>query len=349
VGAGDLFKPYINFFSRDLAIDLGTANTLVYLKDRGVVIDEPTVVAMRRDTGAVMAVGLEAKIMLGRTPDAIRALRPMSDGVIADYEVTERMLKYFITKSHGRRFFVHPRVLVCVPSGITEVEKRAVRDSATHAGAREVLMVYEPMAAAVGAGLPVHEPVGNVIIDIGGGTTEVAVISLSGIVTNTSIRIGGDEMDVAIDKYLRKTYNLLVGEQTAEKIKLQIGSAFPLEKKETMDIRGRDIVEGVPRTLSVTSTEIREALAEPVSAILRAVHQTLEQTPPELAADIVDRGIHMTGGGSMLRGLNELLHRETDLIIHLVDNPLTTVVAGAGKVLENPDEFRKVILSESRR
>jgi len=344
-----LFKPYISFFSRDLAIDLGTANTLVYLKDRGVVIDEPTVVAMRRDTGAVMAVGLEAKIMLGRTPEAIRALRPMSDGVIADYEVTERMLKYFITKSHGRRFFVHPRVLVCVPSGITEVEKRAVRDSATHAGAREVLMVYEPMAAAVGAGLPVHEPVGNVIIDIGGGTTEVAVISLSGIVTNTSIRIGGDEMDVAIDKYLRKTYNLLVGEQTAEQIKLQIGSAFPLVKKETMDIRGRDIVEGVPRTLSVTSTEIREALAEPVSAILRAMHQTLEQTPPELAADIVDRGIYMTGGGSMLRGLNELLHRETDLVIHLVDNPLTTVVAGAGKVLEKPEEFRKVILSENRR
>jgi rod shape-determining protein MreB len=344
-----LFKPYISFFSRDLAIDLGTANTLVYLKDRGVVIDEPTVVAMRRDTGVMVAVGLEAKIMLGRTPEAIRALRPMSDGVIADYEVTERMLKYFIIKSHGRRFFVHPRVLVCVPSGITEVEKRAVRDSVAHAGAREVLMVYEPMAAAVGAGLPVHEPVGNIIIDIGGGTTEVAVISLSGIVTNTSIRIGGDEMDVAIDKYLRKTYNLLVGEQTAEQIKLQIGSAFPLEKKETLDIRGRDIVEGVPRTLSVTSTEIREALSEPVSAILRAVHRTLEQTPPELAADIVDRGIYMTGGGSMLRGLNDLLHRETDLAIHLVDNPLTTVVAGAGKVLENPEGYHKVILSENRR
>ncbi|MCX7022100.1 MAG: rod shape-determining protein [bacterium] len=344
-----MFRPFLSFFSHDLAIDLGTANTLVYLKDRGVVIDEPTVVAMRRDTGAVMAVGLEAKIMLGRTPEAIRALRPMSDGVIADFEVTERMLKYFITKSHGRRFFVHPRVLVCVPSGITEVEKRAVRDSATHAGAREVLMIYEPMAAAVGAGLPVHEPVGNIIIDIGGGTTEMAVISLSGIVTHTSIRIGGDEMDVAIDKYLRKTYNLLVGEQTAERIKLQIGSAFPLEKKETMDIRGRDIVEGVPRTLSVTSTEIREALSEPVSAILRAVHRTLEQTPPELAADIVDRGIYMTGGGSMLRGLSELLHRETDLTIHLVDNPLTTVVAGAGKVLENPEAFHKVILKENRR
>ncbi len=339
-----MFRPYISLFSRDLAVDLGTANTLVYLKAKGVVIDEPTVVAMRRDTGAVVAVGIEAKNMLGRTPEQIRALRPMSDGVIADFEVTERMLKYFITKSHGRRFFVHPRVLVCVPSGITEVEKRAVRDSATHAGAREVMMIYEPMAAAVGAGLPVHEPMGNVIIDVGGGTTEVAVISLSGIVTNTSIRIGGDEMDAAIDKYLRKTYNLLVGEQTAERIKLQIGSAFPLDTKETMDVRGRDIVEGIPRTLSVTSMEIREALSEPVSAILRAVHQTLEQTPPELSADIVDLGIYMTGGGSMLRGLDKLLHKETDVNIHLVDNPLTTVVAGAGKVLENPEEFHKVII-----
>lgn len=339
-----MFRPYISLFSRDLAIDLGTANTLVYLKGKGVVIDEPTVVAMLRETGAVVAVGIEAKNMLGRTPEQIRALRPMSDGVIADFEVTERMLKYFITKSHGRRFFVHPRVLVCVPSGITEVEKRAVRDSALHAGAREVMMIYEPMAAAVGAGLPVHEPVGNVIIDVGGGTTEVAVISLSGIVTNTSIRIGGDEMDAAIDKYLRKTYNLLVGEQTAERIKLQIGSAFPLYIKETMDVRGRDIVEGIPRTLSVTSMEIREALSEPVSAILRAMHQTLEQTPPELAADIVDRGIYMTGGGSMLRGLDKLLNKGTDVSIHLVDNPLTTVVAGAGKVLENPEEFHKVII-----
>ncbi|MCK4594772.1 rod shape-determining protein [bacterium] len=339
-----MFRPYISLFSRDLAIDLGTANTLVYLKGKGVVVDEPTVVAILRDTGAIVKVGIEAKIMLGRTPETIQALRPMSDGVIADFEVTERMLKYFITKSHGRRFFVHPRVLVCVPSGITEVEKRAVRDSALHAGAREVMMIYEPMAAAVGAGLPVHEPVGNVIIDVGGGTTEMAVISLSGIVTNTSIRVGGDEMDAAIDKYLRKTYNLLVGEQTAERIKLQVGSAFPLDTKETMDVRGRDIVEGIPRILSVTSMEIREALGEPVGAILRAVHQTLERTPPELAADIVDRGIYMTGGGSMLRGLDRLLHKETEVNIHLVDNPLTTVVAGAGKVLENPEEFHRVII-----
>lgn len=339
-----LFGAIFGLFSHDIAIDLGTANTLVYVRGEGVVIDEPSVVAIKRDTQQVIAVGLEAKTMLGRTPETINALRPMKDGVIANYEVTERMLKYFISKSHGRRRLIRPRTLICVPSGITEVEKRAVRDSALHAGAREVLMVYEPMAAAIGADLPVHEPVGNVIVDIGGGTTEVAVISLSGIVTNTSIRIGGDEMDAAIDKYLRKTYNLLVGEQTAESIKLKIGTAFPQDEEEMMLIRGRDVVEGVPRTLEITSAEVREAIAEPVGNILLAVRQTLEKTPPELSADIVDRGVFMAGGGSLLRDLDRLISSETKLTITRVDNPLTTVVAGAGKIIDDGERFAKVVL-----
>jgi len=339
-----LLGAIFGLFSHDIAIDLGTANTLVYVRGEGVVIDEPSVVALKRDTQQVIAVGLEAKTMLGRTPGTISALRPMKDGVIANYEVTERMLKYFISKSHGRRRLIRPRTLICVPSGITEVEKRAVRDSALHAGAREVLMVYEPMAAAIGADLPVHEPVGNVIVDIGGGTTEVAVISLSGIVTNTSIRIGGDEMDAAIDKYLRKTYNLLVGEQTAESIKLKIGTAFPQDEEETMLIRGRDVVEGVPRTLEITSAEVREAIAEPVGNILLAVRQTLEKTPPELSADIVDRGVFMAGGGSLLRDLDRLISSETKLTITRVDNPLTTVVAGAGKIIDDGERFAKVVL-----
>ncbi len=339
-----LIGAFLGLFSHDIAIDLGTANTLVYVRGEGVIIDEPTVVALRRDTGRVIAVGLEAKTMLGRTPDSIQALRPMKDGVIANYEVTERMLKYFISKSHGRRRLIRPRTLICVPSGITEVEKRAVRDSALHAGAREVMMVYEPMAAAIGADLPVHEPVGNVIIDIGGGTTEVAVISLSGIVTNTSIRIGGDEMDAAIDKYLRKTYNLLVGEQTAESIKLKIGSAYPVDGEQTMIIRGRDVVEGVPRTLEITAEEIRQAIAETVGSIVLAVRQTLEQTPPELAADIVDRGIYMAGGGSLLRGLDRLLEVETELTVTRTEKALTTVVVGAGKIIDDGDRYRKVVI-----
>ena len=333
--------------SSDVSIDLGTANTLIYLKGAGIVLNEPSVVAVERASGKVVAVGREAKMMLGRTPGEIMAVRPLADGVIADFEVSEIMLREFITRVLKQRFFgrlVHPRIIICVPSGITEVEKRAVRDSAENAGAREVFLVAEPIAAAIGVGLPVFKPAGNMVIDIGGGTTEIAVIALSGIVTDTCIRVAGDEMDEAVVQHIKKNYNLLVGEQTAEQIKIQIGSAFPLDEEMVMEIKGRDLVAGIPKTIRITSNEVREALQEPLSAIVEAVREALERTPPELAADIVDRGIMMTGGGALLRGLDKLLREETNLPINVVDDPLTCVVLGTGKILDDLDRYEKVVM-----
>jgi rod shape-determining protein MreB len=343
-----LRRLFSGFLSNDVAVDLGTASTLVYVKGRGIVLNEPSVVALETKNRRVLAVGYEAKKMRGRTPDEIVAIRPMKDGVIADFEVCEEMLRAFIAKAQRRRLFVRPRVIVCVPSGITEVEKRAVRDSAEHAGAREVYLVAEPIAAAIGVGLPVAEPSGNMIIDIGGGTTEIAVIALSGIVSNNSIRIAGDEMDEAIIEYLRKMYSLLIGEQTAEKIKITIGSAFPLAEEREMEVKGRDLVSGIPRAVKVKSSEIREALREPVGLIVGAVKRALEKTPPELASDIVDKGIFMTGGGSLLRGLNSLLQEETNLPVNVVENPIECVVLGSGKILEDPEDYEPVIMSSGR-
>jgi len=343
-----LRRLFSGFLSNDVAVDLGTASTLVYVKGRGIVLNEPSVVALETKNRRVLAVGYEAKKMRGRTPDDIVAIRPMKDGVIADFEVCEEMLRAFIARAQRRRLFVRPRVIVCVPSGITEVEKRAVRDSAEHAGAREVYLVAEPIAAAIGVGLPVAEPSGNMIIDIGGGTTEIAVIALSGIVSNNSIRIAGDEMDEAIIEYLRKMYSLLIGEQTAEQIKITIGSAFPLAEEREMEVKGRDLVSGIPRAVKVKSSEIREALREPVGLIVGAVKRALEKTPPELASDIVDKGIFMTGGGSLLRGLNSLLQEETNLPVNVVENPIECVVLGSGKILEDPEEYEPVIMSSGR-
>ena len=343
-----LRRLFSGFLSNDVAVDLGTASTLVYVKGRGIVLNEPSVVALETKNRRVLAVGYEAKKMRGRTPDEIVAIRPMKDGVIADFEVCEEMLRAFIARAQRRRLFVRPRVIVCVPSGITEVEKRAVRDSAEHAGAREVYLVAEPIAAAIGVGLPVAEPSGNMIIDIGGGTTEIAVIALSGIVSNNSIRIAGDEMDEAIIEYLRKMYSLLIGEQTAEKIKITIGSAFPLAEEREMEVKGRDLVSGIPRAVKVKSSEIREALREPVGLIVGAVKRALEKTPPELASDIVDKGIFMTGGGSLLRGLNSLLQEETNLPVNVVENPIECVVLGSGKILEDPEDYEPVIMSSGR-
>jgi rod shape-determining protein MreB len=334
-------------FSNDLAIDLGTATTLTFVRGKGIVSNEPSVVAVQRNgngTKKVLAVGRAAKEMLGRTPGNITAVRPMKDGVIADFEVTEAMLRYFIQRVHNRQTLVKPRVAVGVPSGITEVEKRAVRDSALAAGAREVHLLEEPMAAAIGAGLPVTEPSGNMVVDIGGGTTEVAVISLSGIVTARSIRVGGDKMDEAIVGYIKRKYNLLIGERTAEMIKKKIGNAYPIDEVESMDIKGRDLVAGVPKTLVVTSDEVREALAEPVAAILESVRSVLERTPPELAADIVDRGIVLTGGGANLRNLDVLLREETGLPVIVTDSPECAVVLGTGKALDDLDLLREVSL-----
>jgi rod shape-determining protein MreB len=335
----------MGFFSTDLAMDLGTANTLVFVKGRGIVLNEPSVVAVDKATGKVLAVGSDAKLMLGRTPDEINAVRPLKDGVIADFEITEDLLREFVQRVQKHKFLVRPRIIICVPSGITEVEKRAVRDSAERAGAREVLLVPEPIAAAIGVGLPVDTPTGNMVVDIGGGTTEIAVIALNGIVTKMSIRIGGDEMDEAIMNYAKKAYNMLIGEQTAERIKIEIGSAFPLPEEMDMEIKGRDLVRGIPRTLRVSSVEIREALQEPVGGIVNALRESLERTPPELAADIVDRGIFMTGGGALLRGLDLLLREVTNLNIRVASDPLTCVVLGAGKILEQLQDFEKVILS----
>src|SRR5215813_11541957 len=337
-------RSFFNVFSNDLAIDLGTANTLVYAKGRGIVVSEPSIVAINKITNKVEAVGKEAKEMLGRTPGNIVAIRPMKDGVIADFEVTEAMLRYFIQKAHQRRTLVRPRVIVSVPSGITEVEKRAVRDSALAAGAREVYLIEEPMAAAIGAGLPITEPSGNMIVDIGGGTTEVAVISLAGIVFAKSIRVAGDKMDEAIVGYIKRKYNLLIGERTAEQIKKDIGSAYPLEEPLTVEVKGRDLVAGVPKTLTVNSDEIREALAEPVNAIVDAVRVVLERTPPELSADIVDKGIVLSGGGSQLKNLDVLLREETGLPVMVSENPQLSVVLGTGRALDELRLLREVAL-----
>ena len=335
----------MGILSTDVAMDLGTANTLVFVKGRGIVLNEPSVVAVERSTGRVVAVGSEAKLMLGRTPDEINAVRPLKDGVIADFELTEALLREFVHRVHKHKFNVRPRMVITVPSGITAVEKRAVHDSAERAGARDVKLVPEPIAAAIGVGLPVDTPTGNMVVDIGGGTTEIAVIALNGIVTKTSIRVGGDEMDEAIMNYAKKAYNMLIGEQTAERIKIEIGSAFPLPEEMDMEIKGRDLVRGIPRTLRVSSVEIREALQEPVGSIVNALRESLERTPPELAADIVDRGIFMTGGGALLRGLDLLMREVTNLNIRVAQDPLTCVVLGAGKILENIGDYEKVLLS----
>jgi len=336
-----MLNSFLGLFSNDIGIDLGTANTLVYVKDRGIVLREPSVVAVQAGSKRVLAVGEEAKRMLGRTPGNIIAIRPMKAGVIADFEITEAMLRYFIRKIHNRRKMVKPRMIVAVPSDITEVEKRAVKDSATHAGAREVFLIEEPMAAAIGVGLPVQEPAGNMIVDIGGGTTEVALISLAGIVFSRTVRVGGDAMDECLVQYMKRVYNLMIGERTAEEIKITIGSAYPLEKEMTMEVKGRDLVAGLPKTLTVTSEEIREALREPISTIIGAIRITLERCPPELSADLVDRGIVMAGGGSLIRGIDKLLAEQTGLPIHIADDPLSAVAEGTGVVLNELDFLRR--------
>lgn len=337
-----MFDRFLGLFSNDIGIDLGTANTLVYVKDRGIVIREPSVVAIQAGTNRVLAVGDEAKKMLGRTPGNIVAIRPLKAGVIADFEITEAMLRYFIRKVHNRRMMVRPRVIVAVPSGITEVEKRAVKDSATHAGAREVYLIEEPMAAAIGVGLPVQDPAGNMIVDIGGGTTEVALISLAGIVLSRSVRVGGDEMDEAIVQYMKRVYNLMIGERTAEEIKIKIGSAYPMGEETSMEVKGRDLVAGLPKTLTITSEEVREALQEPVSAIVEAIRITLERCPPELSADLVDRGLVLAGGGGLLRGVDKLVAEQTGLPVHIAEDPLSAVAEGTGVVLHELNFLRKV-------
>jgi rod shape-determining protein MreB len=340
--------PILGWFSNDLAIDLGTANTLVYVKGKGIVLSEPSVVAVRKNDrdhrSRVLAVGRDAKMMLGRTPGNIVAIRPMKDGVIADFEITEAMLRHFIRKVHNRRSLIRPRIIICVPSGITPVEKRAVRESAESAGAREVYLIEEPMAAAIGAGLPITEPICNMVVDIGGGTSEVAVISLAGIVYSKSVRVGGDKMDEAILAYVKRTYNLLIGERTSEIIKTTIGNAYPGSEMETMDVKGRDLVTGIPKIINVNSDEIRRAIQEQIDTIVATVKGALEQTPPELAADIVDRGIYLTGGGALLKNLDILLHQETGLPIKIADDPLSTVVMGCGKALDNLDILKEVMV-----
>ena len=340
-----MFSWLFGIFSNDIGIDLGTANTLVYVRDRGIVLREPSVVAIQQGTNKVLAVGEEAKRMLGRTPGSIVAIRPLKSGVIADFEITEAMLRYFIQKVHNRRKMVRPRVIVAVPSGITEVEKRAVKDSATHAGARDVFLIEEPMAAAIGVGLPVQEPAGNMIVDIGGGTTEVALISLAGIVFSKSVRYGGDEMDEAIVQYMKRVYNLLIGERTAEEIKITLGSAYPLEEENSMEVKGRDLIAGLPKTLTVTSAEIRDSLQEPITQIVEAVRVTLEKCPAELAADLVDRGLVLAGGGSLLRGLDRLIAEQTGLPVHLADDPLSAVAEGTGVVLHELNFLSKLTVA----
>ncbi len=341
-----MFKGLFGWLSSDIGIDLGTANTLVYVKEQGIVLREPSVVAVQSGTNKVLAVGDDAKRMLGRTPANIVAVRPMKDGVIADFEVTEAMLRHFISKVHNGRVRVKPRVVIAVPSGITEVEKRAVRESAIHAGAREVYLIEEPMAAAIGVGLPVQDPAGNMIIDIGGGTTEVAMISLSGIVFSKSLRVAGDELDEAIVQYMKRAYNLMIGERTAEEIKIKIGSAHPTEEETTMEVKGRDLVAGLPKTIRITSQEVREALLEPISAIVDSVRTTLERCPPELSADLVDRGLVLAGGGALLRGLDKLLSRETGLPVHVAEDPLGAVAEGTGKCLNELKFLRQVASAE---
>ncbi|MCH7782208.1 rod shape-determining protein [candidate division KSB1 bacterium] len=338
---------YFKFLSNDIAIDLGTANTLIYVKGKGIIVNEPSIVALNRQTRKMVAIGHEAKEMLGRTPSDIEIIRPMKDGVIADFEVVEDMLREFIRKVHINRF-TRPRMVISVPSSITEVEKRAVRDSAEHAGASEVLLIAEPMAAAIGVGLEIHQPIGSMVIDIGGGTTEIAVIALSGIVCETSVRIGGDEMSKVILQFFKRNYNMLIGEKSAEEIKFSLGSAVPLEEEITLPVKGRDLVAGVPKITEVSSVEIREALSEPINAIVDAVRQSLEKTPPELASDILDRGIILTGGGGLLRGLDERLREETNLPIHVAEDPLTCVVRGTGKVLDDIEFYSKVLMKSRR-
>ncbi len=340
-----ILNSILGFFSNDLAIDLGTANTLVYVKGKGIVLNEPSVVAVKKDgrgNNKILTVGKEAKRMLGRTPGNIVAVRPLKDGVIADFEVTEAMLRYFIRKVHNRAALVRPRIVICVPSGITQVERRAVRESAESAGAREVYLIEEPMAAAIGAGLPVTEPTSNMVVDIGGGTTEVAVISLAGIVYSKSVRVGGDKMDDAIVQYLKRTYNLLIGQSTAEAIKITIGNAYPTGEVETIEVKGRDLITGIPKILTIDSEEVRKAISDQIRTIVDAVKTALEQTPPELAADIVDRGIVLTGGGALLKNIDVLLREETRLPVTIAEDPLTTVVMGTGKVLDNLDMLKEV-------
>ncbi len=336
------FPAILRYFSDDLAIDLGTANTLVFTRNGGIVVREPSVVVINKLTNKIEAVGSEAKQMLGRTPGNIESVRPMKDGVIADFDITEQMLKYFIAKAHGGRRWVRPRIVIGVPSEITPVEKRAVRDSAEQAGASEVYLVEQAMMAAIGAGLPITEPSGNMIVDIGGGTSDVAVISLAGAVYSRSLNIAGNELDEAIINFLKRRYNLLIGERTAEQIKIELGSAFPLKEPLTLEIKGRDLVEGVPKTLAVTDAEVREALAEPIAAVVDAVRMALEKTPPELSADIMDKGIVLSGGGALIRNLDERLREETGLPVVLADDPLCSVVLGTGKLLEDIDLLRKV-------
>jgi rod shape-determining protein MreB len=338
-----------SIIGRDMAVDLGTANTLVYVRGRGVMLNEPSVVALNSQTREILAVGSEAKRMLGRTPDAITAIRPMRDGVIADFESTEQMLRIFIQQVHRRRYFTKPRLVVCVPSGITSVEQRAVKEAGYQAGARRVYIIEEPMAAAIGAGLPVHEATGNMVVDIGGGTTEVAVISLGGVVTSMSIRTAGDDIDAAIVTWFKKEYSLMLGERTAEEIKVEIGSAFPLAEEPEAEIRGRDLISGLPRTITVSSAEVRQAIEEPLQAIVDAVRATLDKTPPELAGDIMDRGLVLTGGGALLRGLDERLRHETGMPVHIADDPLHSVAMGAGRCVEEFEALQQVLVSEPRR
>jgi len=340
LGLGSL----LSFLSTDLAIDLGTANTCVYAKARGIVVNEPSIVAMNKVNGRVEAVGREAKEMLGRTPGNIVAIKPMKDGVIADFDVTEKMLTYFIKKAHNGNVWVRPRIIIGVPSEITQVEKRAVKDSAYRAKASEVHLIEEAMAAAIGAGLPITEPAGSMVVDIGGGTTDIAVISLAGIVYSKAVRVAGNEMDEAIIQYIKKTYNLLIGERTAEAIKMELGSAYPIEERITMEIKGRHLIEGVPKTITITDEEIRDSLAETVNVIVDAVRVALERTPPELSADIVDRGIVLTGGGSLLRNLDKRLREETGLPVTMAEDPLSSVVLGAGKMLSDFDLLRKIAI-----
>jgi len=339
---------FFDFISSDVGIDLGTANTLVFVRGQGIVLNEPSVVAVEKATGKVLAVGSAAKEMLGRTPYEISAIRPLRDGVIADFEISEKLLSDFIRRVVKHRYLMKPRIVISVPSGITEVEKRAVRDSAENAGAREVFLLQEPMAAAIGVGLPVDQPSGIMVIDIGGGTSEIAVIALNGIVNNISVRIAGDEMNDSIVMYLKKNYNLLIGELTSEEIKIKIVSAFPLEKEISMEIKGRDLVAGVPKNLKLSSVQVREALVEPIERIIEAVRQSLERTPPELASDILERGIILTGGGALLRGLDKRLRQETNLPVVIADDPLTCVVRGTGKVLENMQQYSKVLMKSRR-
>ena len=337
----------LGWFSNDLAMDLGTANSLVYVKGKGIVLNEPSVVAVKRDyrgNNKVLAVGKEAKSMLGKTPGNIQAIRPLKDGVIADFEVAEEMLRYFIRKVHNRRSLIRPRMVIAIPSGITQVEKRAVKEAAELAGAREVYLMEEPMAAAIGAGLPITEPRANMVVDIGGGTTEVAVISLAGVVYSKSVRVAGDKMDEAILQYIKHKYNLLIGEHTAEQVKIQLGNAYPEDEDKAMDVKGRDLISGIPRTLTITAEEVRTAIQEQIDTIISTVKDALEQTPPQLAADIVDQGIMLTGGGALLKGLDKLLRDKTELPVFTADDPLTTVVLGAGKALENISILKEVAI-----